>query len=114
MCNAQLALNPRSRYQNARTARAFRIFAFGFPRLANFFEVRAGAAAKKKKGNDREKERERKRRKEKRRKKKKTEKERERESTVCGSMETVNIYGIAGGRYMQGGNVVRWASALPA
>lgn len=34
--------------------------------------------------------------------------------TVCGSTETVNIYGIARGRYMQGGNVVRWASALPA
>lgn len=44
--------------------------------------------------------------------------ERERESgkgnTVCGSTETVNIYGIAGGSYMQDGNAVRWASALPA
>ena len=44
--------------------------------------------------------------------------ERERESgrgnTVCGSTETVNIYGIARGSYMQDGNVVRWASALPA
>lgn len=37
-----------------------------------------------------------------------------RRRTVCGSTETVNIYGIARGRYMQGGNVVRWASALPA
>lgn len=44
----------------------------------------------------------------------KWEKVEERGRTVCGGTETVNIYGIAEGRYMQGGNVVRWASALPA
>lgn len=46
--------------------------------------------------------------------KRRCEKDGEGGRTVCGSTETVNIYGIARGRYMQGGNVVRWASALPA